>query len=360
MRVTAAMTVAIVHSMLIFYGRKTDLPLPSLAYAAAIAVDLFFVLSGFLIGRILLGAASQSRQAITNFALRRLLRTLPNYLLFLVLNIIVWKWHFASLPDHMPYWLFLQNLWTPQPMFFVESWSLATEEWFYLVIAAVALIAGRHNTDARWVIALLVVVAGAMSARYALAAFYGHGWDLGVRKIVIARLDGPAYGMLTAILLTRHTLSSAKQYACFALGLTMIATSFLLNATFDLEKQPALQLWLPTLVGVGFAALLPLADRWRYRINDNINTAKVAASAGALSMLAWFADISYALYLTNLLSYRIIDWCLDWVNRGVVTPWQFAGLNLIVSVLLAALCFHAFEKPILRWRDRYFPSTKST
>ena len=102
-------------------------------------VELFFVLSGFLIGRILINNLINN-VTIFSFWKRRWLRTLPSYFLFLSVNTVIaitmqWgigKWKVIT------YLIFVQNLYFPaSPNFFLESWSLSVEEWFYISIPLV-------------------------------------------------------------------------------------------------------------------------------------------------------------------------------------------------------------------------------
>lgn len=348
LRALAALTVAFAHSLLVYFSDNNSLALQTVFTSAAYAVDLFFVLSGFLVGRILLDVTERSSAAIANFAWRRLLRTVPNYLLFLILNIIVWRWAYNIVPEHSRYWVFAQNLFTPQPMFFVESWSLAVEEWFYALVAIAALLIHRAGPSGKkWFVFLLLMVLAVVAARIAIVTTQMIGWDLGLRKMTVARLDGLAYGMLVALALRHFTVDQSKRVMLFAAGCAAIVLAYALPMQINIEKSAALQVALPTLTGLGFAALLPLAWAWQYTNSQ---------SALSSNVLKWLANISYALYLTNLLSYRVLEWGLKIVSDGKVSPLQFVFLNLACSIVLAALCFHFFERPILRWRDRRFPS----
>lgn len=101
-------------------------------------VMLFFVLSGYLIGRILI-LDFQTRgcqpKTIINFWSRRWLRTLPAYICILTILIIAAIALNRNLPSNVfLYYVFSQNIAWPHPSFFGEAWSLAIEEWFYLII----------------------------------------------------------------------------------------------------------------------------------------------------------------------------------------------------------------------------------
>ena len=100
-----------------------------------LGVELFFVLSGYLIGSILIKLFSDNKKPIfkeiKQFWIRRWLRTLPNYYFVLLINYIVFVFILNSYPFNWKYLFFIQNFISVQPSFFRESWSLAVEEWSY-------------------------------------------------------------------------------------------------------------------------------------------------------------------------------------------------------------------------------------
>ncbi|EPU1382254.1 acyltransferase family protein, partial [Klebsiella pneumoniae] len=127
--------------VLLSHGRTFLVPLMPetniFKFGGFLGVELFFVLSGFLIGRILIEKINNQeshREWIPSFWLRRWLRTYPSYILFLFINIIL---IFSIRPDIFPsvlrYLTFSQSLLSPHPSFFGEAWSLAVEEIFYLI-----------------------------------------------------------------------------------------------------------------------------------------------------------------------------------------------------------------------------------
>ena len=100
-------------------------------------VGLFFVLSGFLIGSILINTvllAEFSFKTLVQFWLQRWFRTLPLY--YLVLTVLVLLYfisHHILPPNVLAYYTFSQCFAWPHPLFFGEAWSLAVEEWFYIL-----------------------------------------------------------------------------------------------------------------------------------------------------------------------------------------------------------------------------------
>ncbi|HMC97241.1 MAG TPA: acyltransferase, partial [Flavobacteriales bacterium] len=135
MRALAIVLVVLVHSDYMLWEHWPGFPwLPFVD-----GVDLFFVLSGYLVGGILLRyatSAAPSPRRLLDFCQRRWLRTLPNYYLFLVINIVLLSFGLTrGMLNHsaLYYFAFLQNLYKPVDTFFWESWSLVIEEWFYLL-----------------------------------------------------------------------------------------------------------------------------------------------------------------------------------------------------------------------------------
>ncbi|MGZ3708727.1 MAG: acyltransferase family protein, partial [Bdellovibrionota bacterium] len=139
----------------VVYGHYQEIlgsPFPSLPYFdGVIGVELFFVLSGFLIGGIVLSALRSGRfQGITgvqDFWHRRWYRTFPNYFLFLALAAGL-QWSTVSGADLLRYVSFTQNFAWKMPVFFAVSWTLAIEEWFYILLPL--LVIGLRAAGLGW------------------------------------------------------------------------------------------------------------------------------------------------------------------------------------------------------------------
>jgi peptidoglycan/LPS O-acetylase OafA/YrhL len=147
------------------------------------------------VGGIALREISAPRpRLILRFWLRRWWRTLPPYWAALALVFL-----FAPglhLPRE-PWWRyagFLQNLAWPHPPFFGEAWSLAVEEWFYLLLPAFLWVGAPRNLGRR----LAVTLAGFCLLRLAVTLAQDPAWDEGVRKIVLLRLDAILWGVAVA------------------------------------------------------------------------------------------------------------------------------------------------------------------
>ena len=188
-------------AVIIFHTNSTWLPF---GWAA---VDLFFVLSGYLITSIILRHGG-SPGFLRSFYFRRGLRTWPIYyllLLFLIVMAPVLKrpciW--SSLPHALTYTQGLTRIWQsavdPFSPYVRHTWSLAIEEQFYLIWPALVLVAGRRR-----VVPLCLLCAGAS----VLARGQGIWWDL------CSRSDGLILGGLLAALHLDERWSTQPRSAC--------------------------------------------------------------------------------------------------------------------------------------------------
>jgi peptidoglycan/LPS O-acetylase OafA/YrhL len=153
-----------------YFGIPSGGSLSKLLMPGRAGVDLFFVLSGFLIGSILISKRGSSN-LFRAFYLRRALRILPVYFLLLAVFIIglTGGWHADLFGDGaFPTWtyaLFLQNFESARiaefgPRFMAVTWSLAIEEQFYLLFPfAVAFVSSRHLPN---MLAALIVIPPAL------------------------------------------------------------------------------------------------------------------------------------------------------------------------------------------------------
>jgi len=342
-RAAAILMVLLAHASFMFLPLTHRLE--AVWMVGQLGVELFFVLSGFLIGAILAKQAETARLQIGRFWLRRWLRTLPNYYLFLVINIALARWTEGAWPAAAPYAVFLQNFAWPQPLFFIESWSLAVEEIFYLVaplLVFVFSVGFKRRFDAVALVTCAIVAATAIRVVYVLRV--DPDWDLSLRMVSLVRLDAIAYGVL-AMLLVRAPRAMSPRGAnvlawCGAAGSTLaIALYLVLPKDTDLFARTGLF----SLMSASFAAFLPAAANWQ----GGAMPPPVDRSVRAIAR--W----SYALYLCQLAVMRAMN------GAGLGDGTTFAGCLLralafiALSIGCAAFVYRFFEAPILRARDRW-------
>lgn len=165
-------------------------------------VSIFFVLSGFLIGTILIKTLNKegvSGKTLFDFWQRRWGRTLPAYYLILFIHFVLQHFIYKHISGSsiFPFLVFLQNFAYPftKPMF-GESWSLAVEEYFYLtapVLIVLGIIYGKLSVKKSLLITACIVITATTGFRYYRYLIdpiqTAESLDVIFRKQVITRLD---------------------------------------------------------------------------------------------------------------------------------------------------------------------------
>jgi peptidoglycan/LPS O-acetylase OafA/YrhL len=307
-------------------------------------VDLFFVLSGFLIGGIILRTMSEGMnwRDVAHFWKRRWLRTLPNYYLILLLNFLFVSYGIISGDLTVFGWkfmVFLQNFSKPLVGFFWESWSLAVEEWFYIFTPLMLwVLLKKFKLKVSFLIVTLVLMLGPLLYRaYSFDPTLDDFWfDVKVRKVVLMRLDAISFGLLLAWIFyyLKEFWQKWKQVA-FILGIGLIV--FLLN--FHPSNSTFFkQVYYFTLTPLAIALVLPWAEgitcRWKRLV----------------SVVTHISKISYSMYLINLaLVAQVIG--LNFPVTGNADGIMKYVLYLGIVIGASSLLYYFVERPILRWRD---------
>ncbi len=325
-------------------------------------MDLFFVLSGYLITSILL-RHQQSPQFLGAFYARRGLRIWPIY--YLTLLTLVGMNRFLPHPyplDALPYYLtYTQNFpsyWgKPMPPFnpaFDHTWTLALEEQYYLLWPALIAIAGRR----RVVGLCLTLIAVSFIARSGFELYF----VLPIRfnalseRLLPARCDGFALGGLLAALFrqTQHAAAAKRRtlivWAAFIISASVLGTQFVRHGPGALglptPSDPALTILLVDLFYFGVVGLV-LAYHGRPWL-----------APLRLRALAAPGVISYGIYVYHYPIY----WAIDGFGSGsdpfvYQQSWIIRGCKLVVTLLVAAASWQLLEKPLLGLK-RIFPYEK--
>lgn len=329
-----------------------------LARGGFLGVDVFFVLSGFLITTLLLQERARSGSiSLRQFYARRGLRLLPALVVLLAATMLL---PLPLVSIAVPRWkvvlpvLFYSANWvlafgavdldTLNP-----TWSLAIEEQFYLLWPPVLALLLALNVGRRWLAGLVLLgIAGAVVRRVMLWDALGSNAWLRVYYGLDTRLDALLLGCLVALVVTWDLLPH-RPWARIAVRWATVPAGLVLLVLFFAAPPPdSQQLYEgPELLGCVAAAILILA--------------LVASPPPLLALvledkgLVWVGRVSYGLYL----------WHVP-VFHGLLNPRRLARLGLagpIVTLLrfatagaVAGLSFHLVEQPMLRLKERFRPN----
>jgi len=173
-------------------------------------VELFFVLSGFLIGGILISTVEKNQKFeikdLFVFWKRRWFRTLPTYYLILIINIVLTNSGLIGgdiKQFNYRFFIFCQNFSNGFYEFFWESWSLSVEEWFYISLPIFILgLAKILSIKKTILVAVSILLLFPLLYRIYISTLQvdEFWWGVEFRKIVLTRLDAINYGVLAAFL----------------------------------------------------------------------------------------------------------------------------------------------------------------
>lgn len=316
-------------------------------------VSIFFVLSGFLIGGILiktLEKESASFKTLLNFWKRRWIRTLPNYFLILSLLLIISLFTLiGAKPEGIyKYVFFIQNFNSSHPLFFPEAWSLSVEEWFYLLIPtatfiliAVTKLKSKHTI---LLVVLLTILFSIFVRYYRFTQITGTvDLDLLLRKQVITRLDSIIYGVLAAyIYYYVQPVWNKYKTPYFILGITILIlqkTNYI-HHIFGADLYDCVFSF--SLNSIAIMLLLPLLN--------NLKT----GNGFTYKFFTYISLISYSMYLLNL---SFVQW---WIIEK--TTWFHLNGTLLMilkyvlywafTIIGSILLYKYYELPFMRLRDR--------
>lgn len=321
-------------------------------------VELFFALSGFLIGNILWRSFSQTESwsfaYLFNFWKRRWWRTLPNYYLFLLVSLIFSYLVYASIPavnEFVHYLYFVQNLFTPNGTFFGVSWSLCIEEWFYLTFPLLLFILSffKMKKVLCYGITLFIYILAAIAMRYYFADLYE---DAALRGITFARLDAIAYGVLAAFITSQIQPGKFVTLIAFVIGLLLICSPGIIaifrNITYHEMKYNTVYL-----------ATVPLGASFMIPLMNTLNKPKQFFRFMAKPIYN-FSLWSYSIYLSHIPFLYLGYYILDDYRASFLGNLLSKILGFILTVFFSALIFKYFETPFTKKRPKELRSGTQT
>lgn len=300
-------------------------------------VDLFFVISGFLISGLLFREYQKTnRLNMMRFFIRRAIRILVPFYSFLILSLPL-RFEYAHVRNLCVEFFFLQGYLHPWVMW-NHTWTLAIEEHFYLFLGLLMFyLSGQKKQDPfRLIIPIWVLL-----AVFCLLLRIGTPYDsYHVLFNSHLRFDALFFGVLLSYLYHFHfdRLKQATTRFRYAIA-TAVVFAFLPVFFFRVGSEPWMTRFGLTGVYLAGGGLLALC---------------LFATAKPPQFLISIGRISYSTYLWHMAVRKIV--LLVWGSRGfsVADAWIVGGIYAALALLAGWLSYRMIEKPSLIWRDKQF------
>jgi peptidoglycan/LPS O-acetylase OafA/YrhL len=321
-------------------------------------VDLFFVLSGFLIGGILLDARA-STNYFKIFYTRRFFRIVPIYAVFLLVfralefaaqhsHRVDSSWFTLGALPWYSYWTFTQNFWMAHSAGLASpslsvTWSLAIEEQFYLTLPLLV----RFFPRRRLASAVVTGICLAPLTRIVIRHIWPHNW-VACFVLMPCRADALLLGVLAAILLRdeqwktkirRNNLFFALTMPVFLLGIAFLG---LRSASLD---RPLMQTFGYTWLALFYVSLL---------LYSVTRPHSPLSRALRMKWLGWLGGIAYGAYLFHQTVQGLL-FNYFWRSEPRITgglTLLTTLVSLVLTLVLARLSWRHFEHPLIRFSHR--------
>ena len=323
LRSWAVISVIIGHGVL-SYGSPSNLT--ALQFGGS-GVDLFFVLSGWLLGGQLFKELKVNQHIdVKRFWYRRWMRTLPAYYAVLIVTVAQRYITKDDVSFPLDYFIFVQNYNAPME-FFSVSWSLCVEEQFYLAIAPLLLFSKQIKTHYTTLFLLIVFFVPEVFRSLDLYGF---------KNETHVRLDGCILGVLLANIKYNYVKVWEKLIAnitpVFVLSVGIYFLSFYMKAIGHTNILPPGKLFLTMIFGC-----------WVIFANSNSPFVRLLCIPGS----QFIATRAYALYLLH-------PEALAMLNRlNLAVPYiLYLVIALVISFALAEVLYRLVEKPFMDMREK--------
>ena len=344
LRAVAVIVVTLYHAGIMGF------PLPGRVHRFGwIGVDLFFVLSGYLIGGQLLAALARDRPIkLPRFFARRALRILPAYFVILAIYAFLPAWR--EYPEMFPLWKFLvsvQNIGLRGGTAFSHAWSLAVEDQFYLLLPLLLLLLNRRPRAA--VIIPCAIILGGFGLRWFLAlqnrtdtGVSFRGFQTWIYYATWTRLDPLVLGVALAAI-EKFRQAWWRRLMGLAPWLWLPGVGLIVSA-FWIEDPEVISvtsaIWQFPLIAAGMAALLVCA------LSPRLFFHRVKIPGAA-----YIASIAYSAYLVQKLVIHFVAQLCATYGVSMTSLAALVGVQLCIYAA-ATVLFFAIERPFFLVRHR--------
>jgi peptidoglycan/LPS O-acetylase OafA/YrhL len=301
----------------------------------ALGVQIFFILSGFLIGQILLKDFKDSGHIsiVFNFWKRRWFRTLPLYYLVLLFKILVYGNPFGW--KMIVYFLFLQANFVGIS-FFGISWSLVIEEWFYIFLPLTTLFFFRQGINVKkYIYFLLGFIILFFTARFA--------WNYFHKGIIIYQFDCLLLGVSLALIKQNYQTLYERLNSVYVFLIGFSGVVFFTWIYGKVQYIPIYDTFYRVtwflLISIFITIIIPFVEQ-SYFINYSLKKIKPL-----FYFFTWTSILTYSIYLLHMEVFHIPILLL---NDAITFVIQMTTLYISCYLI-----YSLFENPVMQLRDNF-------
>jgi len=321
-------------------------------HLGAFGVNMFFVLSGFLITRILLfnrkraeASGSSKTKLLKNFYTRRMLRIFPVYYLTIILALIFNHWLslgvtkneiLSNLTYTSNFFIYSTKAW---PLSSLHFWSLAVEEQFYLAWPLLILFWPK-----KYLLQVFLLSIAAGLGSQLLITDYEFG-----NLPTITCLDCFGAGGLLAFITMYHQNLLKRTYQVLAILTLVTVVVLFISSQFGLYIT-CLR-FIHSIISCCIICHILLYRNQKSPLITMLNN-RLLIKIGKVSYGIYLYHMLYVYFASSIWYQYLFDYYSPFINR-VFEPWIFLSINFWVLYFVAQLSWRFIEKPLLGFKPKY-------
>lgn len=312
----------------------------SFSRIAYISVDIFFILSGFLITRNMIKDKKNGKFSFTNFYIKRAFRIFPIYYISILAVGIIISW------DHLSYVaLYLSNYYfsiNTEPNAMRHTWSLAVEEHFYMIWPAIVFLFSKEQLLKYWKLIMFLLIITSV------VFFYSYFSIETASKLV----DKSTNTRFLSLILGALIAYKEKELRTIK-NINMLLIISIISYSIAIGSR-LLNIQIPYIAFLYVFSAIGSVSFFLYVLNSE-NKSNLAYSIFGSKLLVFLGSISYGLYLYHysiLYYFGLTNLQLDKAPIEYISVFELLKISLII-IVITLVSYYYVEKPLMKYKEKF-------